>query len=136
MLDRFCDGETVTYVMCYNNTQHLVSENKTQPRHNYSDSVMKQVDSMTKRLAPEEINNAGTDASRIGVCNNQNIIFYTILTTTMVNIVIFLAFSLICKKRNEVEVKEYHLSKEEVEHLRNYKPILKENDLKSPYECI
>ena len=107
----------------------LISENKT--RHNYTDSVMKQVASMTSRLSPDDI--MDSDVSKKCKCHNQESILYTVITTTLVNIVIFLAFSLICSKRKP-GVKKNILCEEEIE---NFKPILKApDDLQSPYECI
>ena len=107
----------------------LVNENKT--RHNYTDSVMKQVASMTSRLSPDNI--VDSDVSKKCKCHNQESILYTVITTTLVNIVIFLAFSLICSKRKP-GVKKNILCEEEIE---NFKPILKApDDLQSPYECI
>lgn len=134
-------NETVTYMMCYspqtNTTTEdisLASENKTQSRHNYSDSVMKQVASMTSRLSPDDI--VGGDVTKKCECHNRDTILYAIITTTLVNIVIFLAFSLMCsnKKKPGIDVvREDILFNEEIQ---NFKPILKEPDLKSPYECI
>ena len=136
-------NETVTYMMCYSpqtNTttedRDLVSENKTQPRHNYSDSVMKQVASMTSRLSPDDI--VGGDVTRKCECHNRDTILYTIITTTLVNIVIFLAFSLICSKNRKPGI-DIDAMREDIlfnEEIQNFKPILKEPDLKSPYECI
>ena len=137
-------NETVTYMMCYNSPQSnttseeetsLVSENNTQSRHNYSDSVMRQVASMTSRLSPDDIV-GGDIVTKKCECHNQDTILYTIITTTLVNIVIFLAFSLICsnkRKTSGIDSREDILFNEEIE---NFKPILKEPDLKSPYECI
>ena len=131
-------NETVTYMMCYSPQSNitteekttLVSANNTQSRHNYSDSVMRQVDSMTSRLSPDEI------VTKKCECHNQDTILYTIITTTLINIVIFLAFSLICSNKGKtggIDASEDILFNEEIE---NFKPILKEPDLKSPYECI
>ena len=109
----------------------LVSENKTQSSHNYTDSVMKQVDSMTSRLAPDDFG-ASVKMKTVVECHKKDTILYTIITTTLVNIVVFIAFSLICRSKKP-EVKEDILIKEELE---NFKPILKESDCRSPYECI
>ena len=135
-------NETVTYMMCYSpqaNTttedRDLVSENKPQPRHNYSDSVMKQVASMTSRLSPDDIVGGG-DVTKKCECHNRETLLYTIITTTLVNIVIFLAFSLICSKNRKPGI---DVMREDIlfnEEIQNFKPILKEPDLKSPYECI
>ena len=136
-------NETVTYMMCYSPQSNitteedtsLVSDNNTQSRHNYSDSVMRQVASMTSRLSPDEIV-GGDIVTQKCECHNQDTILYTIITTTLVNIVIFLAFSLICsnkRKNGGIDAGEDIMFNEEFE---NFKPILKEPDLKSPYECI
>ena len=111
------------------------NNNKTQPRHNYTDSVMKTVASMTSRLSPDDIVDSD-DMSKKCECHNQDKILYTVITTTLVNIVILLAFSLICSNSRKpgVEVKQDILCEEETE---NFKPILKAPDnLQSPYECI
>ena len=110
----------------------LVSDNKTQPRHNYTDSVMRQVDSMTSRLSPEDIMDRDVIIRKCE-CHNQDTILFTVITTTLVNIVIFLAFSLICSNRKPaIEVTKDIFCEEEIE-----KPILKApDDLLSPYECI
>jgi len=135
VLELYCDSETVTYYMCYqpnhNDTMDTTTTTTTTSEHppkNYSESVTNYVETMSKRLASEEIKSSNV---KQGICDYHDIIVTTATITTIINLILFFIFSMFrrpFKKNQWVKLIEED----------KCDPILKNltENISSPYEDI
>ena len=151
MLDLYCTSKSSISKNCDSNSTSIkevdISNSTTAeapPHHraNYSDKVLRFVDTVTRHLAPD------TEQSGGGRCDHQHTVLITAVTTTIINTLAFVMVRIVCAGRSRVDAEQhdnYFQSRENLieddEEDNSDSPIVrnirvKDLNVKSPYEYI
>ena len=153
MLDLYCTSKSAISKNCVSNSTSIqevdnssstTAEAPPHHRANYSDKVLRFVDTVTRHLAPDTEQRGG------GRCDHQNTVLITAATTTILNTLAFLMVRIVCAGRRRVDAEQqdnYFQSREnlieadEDEEDNSDSPIVrnirvKDLNVKSPYEYI